>query len=111
MALSKPIWSEESGDKQEIGQHYVECDTDGCNRNCQFYCNPCHRPMCEKCREDHLKSPDTKSHEVVLYRQRIRQLPVVKCKDHPLKDIDMLCKECQVLVAQNVQHGTIKATS
>ncbi|XP_078336323.1 uncharacterized protein LOC111133380 [Crassostrea virginica] len=98
MALSKPIWSEESGDIQEIGQHYVECDTDGCNRNCQFYCNPCHRPMCEQCRDDHIKSPDTKSHEVVLYRQRIRQLPVVKCKDHPLKDIDMLCKECQVLV-------------
>ena len=111
MALSKPSWSEESGDIEEISQHYVECDTDGCNRNCQFYCNPCHRPMCEQCRDDHIKSPDTKSHEVVLYRQRIRQLPVVKCKDHPLKDIDMLCKECQVLVAQNVQHGTIKATS
>nr|XP_011432953.2 tripartite motif-containing protein 45 [Crassostrea gigas] len=77
-------------------QHYLVCCIEDCERNCQFYCNPCHQQMCEQCKDEHQKSSKTKNHEVVPYRQRKRQIPVEKCSDHPTKDIDILCDECNV---------------
>ncbi|XP_061182164.1 E3 ubiquitin-protein ligase TRIM36-like [Saccostrea echinata] len=77
-------------------QHFLECGIKDCERNCEFYCNPCHQQMCKQCRDEHLRSPETKSHEVVLYQQWKRQLPVKKCKIHPTKDIDLLCEECKI---------------
>ncbi|XP_061192359.1 tripartite motif-containing protein 2-like [Saccostrea echinata] len=79
-------------------QHFLECDIEECDRNCEFYCNLCHQKLCKQCRDEHLKSPENKNHEVVLYQQRQRQLPVEKCKIHPTKGMDMLCEECQVPV-------------
>lgn len=76
-------------------KHYLVCGTENCESNCQFYCNDCHRPMCEKCRDEHQRSPDTDNHEVVSYQQRKRQLPEVKCNFHVNKDLDMLCEQCQ----------------
>lgn len=87
MALSKP-------EVRNTAQHYLVCGTEDCDRNCQFYCNPCHRLLCEQCREEHLKSPETKIHEVVPFNQRKRKLPVEKCKIHPSKEVDILCREC-----------------
>ncbi|XP_062566262.1 uncharacterized protein LOC134228614 [Saccostrea cucullata] len=77
-------------------QHFLECGTERCERNCEFYCNSCHHQMCKPCRDQHLKIAENKNHEVVLYQQRRRQLPVKKCKIHPTKDIDIFCKECNV---------------
>ncbi|XP_062589456.1 uncharacterized protein LOC134251102 [Saccostrea cucullata] len=79
-------------------QHFLECGIEDCERNCEFYCNLCHQRLCKQCRDEHLKSPENKNHEVVLYQQRKRQLPVKKCKIHPTKDVDMFCEECQVPV-------------
>ncbi|XP_056004126.1 uncharacterized protein LOC125661060 [Ostrea edulis] len=81
-----------------LGTHnrFLECDINECERNCQFYCESCHQQMCEQCRNEHLKSPEYKNHEVVFYQQRKWLLPVEKCKTHPTKDIDMLCEECKV---------------
>nr|XP_034312244.1 uncharacterized protein LOC105343132 isoform X2 [Crassostrea gigas] len=79
-------------------QHYLVCGTEDCENNCQYYCNDCHQPMCEQCRDQHQKSLDTKNHEVVPYQQRQRQLPEVKCQIHVNKDLDMLCEQCQVPV-------------
>nr|XP_011433583.2 tripartite motif-containing protein 2 [Crassostrea gigas] len=79
-------------------QHYLVCGTEDCEKNCQFYCNPCHRQMCEQCRDEHQKSPDTKNHEVVPYQQRQRPLPEVKCQTHVNRYVDMLCEQCQVAV-------------
>eukprot|EP00105_Crassostrea_gigas_P045835 XP_019929983.1 PREDICTED: uncharacterized protein LOC105346070 [Crassostrea gigas] len=79
-------------------QHYLVCGTEDCERNCQFYCNECHQPMCEQCRDGHQKYKKTQNHEVVPYKLRKRQLPVVKCKIHPTKEIDLLCGECQIPV-------------
>ncbi|XP_052692239.1 uncharacterized protein LOC128170502 [Crassostrea angulata] len=100
MALSKQVFP---GDVQDIqvpviGQHYLVCGNEDCKKNCQFYCNSCHLPLCEQCRDEHHNIPENKNHEVVPYRQRMRKLPVEKCKDHPTKDIDMICKNCQVAV-------------
>eukprot|EP00105_Crassostrea_gigas_P011188 XP_011426745.1 PREDICTED: uncharacterized protein LOC105327813 [Crassostrea gigas] len=77
-------------------QHYLVCGTEDCEKNCQFYCNDCHHPMCEQCRDEHQKNRKTMNHEVVPYKQRKRQLPMQKCKIHPTKDIDLLCEECQI---------------
>ncbi|XP_052678005.1 uncharacterized protein LOC128159015 [Crassostrea angulata] len=77
-------------------QHYLVCGTEDCGRNCQFYCNDCHQPMCEQCRDEHQKNEKTKNHEVVPYKQRKRQLPVEKCKIHPTKEMVLLCEECQI---------------
>jgi hypothetical protein len=77
-------------------QHFTECGIKGCEQNCQFYCNVCHQQMCTQCRGEHLENPEYKNHEVVLYQQRKRQLPVEKCQIHPTKDIDMLCVDCQL---------------
>ncbi|XP_061175917.1 E3 ubiquitin-protein ligase TRIM36-like [Saccostrea echinata] len=77
-------------------QHFLECGIRDCERNCQYYCNPCHLELCEQCRNEHLKSPENGNHELVLYQQRKQQLPLEKCKIHTNKDIDLLCEECQV---------------
>nr|XP_034317843.1 uncharacterized protein LOC109617176 isoform X2 [Crassostrea gigas] len=77
-------------------QHYLVCGTEDCKKNCQFYCNDCHQPMCEQCRDEHQKNKKTNNHEIVPYKLRKRQLPVEKCKIHPTKEIDLLCGECQI---------------
>ncbi|XP_065938124.1 uncharacterized protein [Magallana gigas] len=77
-------------------QHYLVCGTEDCEKNCQFYCNDCHLPMCEQCRYEHQKNKKTKNHEVVPYKLRKRQLPVEKCKIHPTRQIEFLCEECQI---------------
>ncbi|XP_061167719.1 tripartite motif-containing protein 2-like [Saccostrea echinata] len=105
MALSKM-------DIPRTAQHFLECAIEECERNCEFYCNPCHIRLCKQCKDEHLRSPENKNHEVVLYQQRKRQLPVEKCKIHPTKDMDMLCEECQVPVCskcatQGDHHGHI----
>ena len=88
--------SSESSNEQAAMQHYLVCGIEDCQQNGQFYCNDCHRPLCEQCRDDHLKSPKTKLHEIVLYRHRKQQLPVEKCELHPTRNVDMDCKECQI---------------
>uniref|UniRef100_K1Q8S9 Tripartite motif-containing protein 2 n=1 Tax=Magallana gigas TaxID=29159 RepID=K1Q8S9_MAGGI len=77
-------------------QHYLVCGIEDCEKNCQFYCNDCHHPMCEQCRDEHQKDKKTKNHEVVPYKQRKRPLPVEKCKIHPTRNIELLCEECQI---------------
>ncbi|XP_022341640.1 uncharacterized protein LOC111135665 [Crassostrea virginica] len=86
----------ETSDEQAAMQHFLVCGNEDCQKNGQFYCNDCHRPLCEQCRDDHLKGPKTKIHEIVLYRHRKQQLPVEKCELHPTRNIDMFCKECQI---------------
>ncbi|XP_065938121.1 tripartite motif-containing protein 5-like [Magallana gigas] len=77
-------------------QHYLVCGTEDCEKNCKFYCNDCHLPMCEQCRDEHQKNQKTKNHELVPYKQRKRRLPVEKCKIHPTKEMVILCEECQI---------------
>ena len=84
-----------SSDEQAAGQHYLVCGIQDCQKNGQFYCNDCHQPMCKQCKDEHRKSPHTKNHDVVLYRQRKHRLPIEKCKLHPTKNVDIFCKECK----------------
>ena len=66
----------EPSDEQAAMQHYLVCGSEDCQENGQFYCNDCHRPLCEQCKEEHKKSSNTKNYEIVLYRHRKYQLPV-----------------------------------
>nr|XP_022341353.1 uncharacterized protein LOC111135510 isoform X2 [Crassostrea virginica]XP_022341354.1 uncharacterized protein LOC111135510 isoform X2 [Crassostrea virginica] len=86
----------EPSDEQAAGQHYLVCGTEDCQENGQFYCNDCHRSLCEQCRDQHLKNPDTKTHEIVPYRYRKQRVSVEKCKHHPTRNIDIFCQECQI---------------
>nr|XP_022340414.1 uncharacterized protein LOC111135022 isoform X3 [Crassostrea virginica] len=85
----------ESSDEQADMQHFLVCGTEDCQQNGQFYCNACHQPLCEQCRDEHQKSPSTKNHEIVLYRHRKHQLPVEICQDHPKRNVDIFCRECK----------------
>lgn len=98
MASSKPMLPDSTEDIPVVGQHYLVCGTKDCKRNCQFYCNPCHLQLCEKCRDEHQKGAQTGKHEMVPYKKRKRQLPEEKCLEHPTRNIDMVCDDCQVLV-------------
>ena len=86
----------DSPDERAAGQHYLSCGTEDCKENGQYYCNDCHLPLCEQCRNDHEKRPETKIHDVVPYRQRKHQLPVKKCQHHPTRNIDIFCKQCKM---------------
>ncbi|XP_078329168.1 uncharacterized protein LOC111111283 [Crassostrea virginica] len=85
----------EPSDEQAAMQHYLVCGSEDCQENGQFYCNDCHRPLCEQCRDEHKKGANTKNHEIVLYRHRKYQLPVEICQDHPTRNVDIFCKDCK----------------
>nr|XP_022308903.1 uncharacterized protein LOC111114738 [Crassostrea virginica] len=87
-----------TSDEQAAGQHYLVCGIQDCQKNGQFYCNDCHQPMCEQCKDEHRKSPNNKNHVIVLYRQRKHRLSIEKCKLHPTKNVDIFCKECKTLL-------------
>ncbi|XP_078329836.1 uncharacterized protein LOC111114735 isoform X1 [Crassostrea virginica] len=84
-----------TSDEQAAGQHFLVCGIQDCQKNGQFYCNDCHLPMCEQCKDEHRKSPNNKNHDIVFYRQRKHRLPIEKCKLHPTKNVDIFCKECK----------------
>ncbi|XP_078339396.1 uncharacterized protein LOC144627184 [Crassostrea virginica] len=86
----------EPSDEQAAMQHYLVCGTEDCQKNGQFYCNACHRPLCEQCRDEHQKSPKTKNHEIVLYRHRKHRLPVELCQEHPTRNKELFCRECSI---------------
>ncbi|XP_065942751.1 E3 ubiquitin-protein ligase TRIM71-like [Magallana gigas] len=98
MAFSKPVVPSVIQNVPVLSPHYLVCTTDDCENNCQFYCNQCYKPMCEQCRDEHQMRPDTTKHIVVRFNQQKRKLPIEKCKDHPTKDIDMICNNCQVAI-------------
>ncbi|XP_062570314.1 uncharacterized protein LOC134232384 [Saccostrea cucullata] len=75
-------------------QHYIECAT--CNNYSTFYCNTCHKRMCEQCKEGHILENENINHQVVQYQDRLRQLPKEKCLFHPAKFLEMFCDECPV---------------
>ncbi|XP_062571483.1 E3 ubiquitin-protein ligase TRIM71-like [Saccostrea cucullata] len=73
-------------------QHYIECAT--CNNYSSFYCNTCHKRMCEKCREGHIRYNENRNHQVVQYKDRLKQLPTEKCLFHPTKILEIFCVDC-----------------
>nr|XP_022342524.1 uncharacterized protein LOC111136165 [Crassostrea virginica] len=81
---------------QISSQHYMVCGAENCTQNGLFYCNACHQTLCQQCKDEHLKSSKTQTHEIVLYRHRKPQIPVEKCDLHPTRNVDIFCRECKV---------------
>ncbi|XP_078329165.1 uncharacterized protein LOC144623995 isoform X1 [Crassostrea virginica] len=88
----------EPSDEHAAMQQYLVCGTENCLTNAQFYCNDCHRPLCEQCSDEHKKSTNTKKHEIVLYRHRKYQLPVEMCENHPTNNINIFCRDCKTAI-------------
>ncbi|XP_048731918.2 uncharacterized protein LOC125648917 [Ostrea edulis] len=78
---------------EDIGQHYIECAI--CTNYSKFYCNTCHHRLCEQHKESHLNEAEYTKHEIVLYQERIQELPTEKCLIHPKRDLEIYCNECQ----------------
>ena len=85
----------ECSGEQAAMQHYLFCGTENCQENGQFYCNACHRLLCEQCRDGHLKDLKTKDHDIVINRYRKHKLPEEKCELHQTRNDDMFCRECK----------------
>ncbi|XP_056020011.1 uncharacterized protein LOC125672298 [Ostrea edulis] len=83
-----------SQSEEDRGQHYIECAT--CTNYSKFYCNTCHLRLCEQHRDIHLEEEDNRKHEVVLYQERMLELPTEKCRIHPTRVIDLYCSKCKV---------------
>lgn len=45
MAMSKPVVPDIVLEEPVIAQHYLVCGNGNCEKNCQFYCNPCPLPL------------------------------------------------------------------
>ena len=78
----------------EMSQHHVDCQT--CGDYSDFYCNDCHQRMCGKCRENHLRNPYNKKHEVCGYKHRKLTFTSKPCKYHPTHQMVLCCKRCQI---------------
>ncbi|XP_062567305.1 E3 ubiquitin-protein ligase TRIM56-like [Saccostrea cucullata] len=84
---------EAQSDTLLVAQHYIECAT--CGEYAKLYCNTCHKNVCEKCADAHLKVEEYSDHEIVIYKDRRRQIPLESCRSHPGKNLDLCCFECQ----------------
>lgn len=66
-------------------------------RDNEYYCNSYECDLCHECKEHHVK--DTKTHNVVRYREKIKYIPRQEiCAKHPQKMYMWYCELCQVPV-------------
>ena len=86
----------EPSDKQASAQYYLACGSEDCEAVSQLYCKNCHRPLCEQCKDEHLKSPDTKNHTIIVYLPCKHQICMKKRKYNPTKKFDVIlfCLKC-----------------
>ena len=91
----------EPSDKQASAQYYLICGTEDCETDCQLYCRDCHRPLCEQCKDEHLKSPVTKNHEIVLYVPCKDQRRMEKRKRNPTQNSDIFRRNGKLPVCLN----------
>ena len=86
----------EPSDKQDSGQYYLVCGTEDCETDSQLYCRDCHLPLCEQCKDEHLKSPDTNNHKIVLYKPCEHQIRKEKRKHNPRPFFDIFCRNGKI---------------
>lgn len=72
-----------------------ECSN--CTDISQYYCNPCHMQLCEKCKENHLKSLDFLHHEILsIHQQQPVTFPTENCNVHPSNVVISCCDTCLI---------------
>ena len=100
-------------DEQAAMQHYLVCGSEDCQKNGQFYCNDCGRPLCEQCRNEHLKSPDTKMHEIVIDIPEVILFPETnqeKGKIEPPEEVSTDMKVTEKQMDQSEQKSDVQQT-
>uniref|UniRef100_A0A8W8MIL7 B box-type domain-containing protein n=2 Tax=Magallana gigas TaxID=29159 RepID=A0A8W8MIL7_MAGGI len=60
------------------------------------YCDFCHVNLCKPCILDHILDEYDK-HKIVPFQERRSTLVYSKCRTHPQKNCDLLCKNCDSL--------------
>ena len=60
-----------------------------------LHCNVCHTHLCKDCEAIHLFNK-TKVHDVVSIKQFLTTLTYPKCPNHPTKQCELHCKQCNV---------------
>ncbi|XP_056004125.1 uncharacterized protein LOC125661048 [Ostrea edulis] len=72
-----------------------------CQGNTEFYCSTCTRDMCLQCKEKHVIDLDTKHHDVVVYREKFKRVPLrATCVRHPNRKYRMFCDQCNYSVCK-----------
>ncbi|XP_062618599.1 E3 ubiquitin-protein ligase TRIM45-like [Saccostrea cucullata] len=73
-------------------QHFIECDLKSCRNFSEFYCSTCHKRICDKCKQRHLKQ--NKEHKIVPYHEKKRKVPSEGCWIHPTGELHVFCDDC-----------------
>lgn len=63
----------------QFAQHYIECAD--CDGNAEYFCEYCLKNLCQSCRDIHAESSPTRSHTIVLYKER-RSVITENKKEH-----------------------------
>ncbi|XP_056018198.1 uncharacterized protein LOC125682793 [Ostrea edulis] len=70
-----------------------------CQGDTEFYCNTCKRDLCLQCKEKHVIDLHTKHHDVVIYREKFKCVPINDdCFRHPGWKYEMFCEPCEIPV-------------
>ena len=75
----------------------VPCDK--CeNLAAKFHCDTCGHALCPQCKEEHLKSKETRHHEIVEYAKKLdpKYLAGLLCHSHNTEDPEFWCNTCDV---------------
>ncbi|XP_056003833.1 uncharacterized protein LOC130046518 isoform X1 [Ostrea edulis] len=70
-----------------------------CQGDTEFYCNTCKCDLCLQCKEKHVIDLHTKHHDVVIYREKFKCVPINDdCFRHPGWKYEMFCEPCEIPV-------------
>ncbi|XP_056016078.1 uncharacterized protein LOC125677337 isoform X2 [Ostrea edulis] len=73
-----------------------------CQGDTEFYCNTCKRDLCLQCKEKHVIDLDTIYHDVVIYREKFKCVPLQEtCVRHPNRKYRMFCDQCNYSVCKH----------
>ncbi|XP_056007514.1 uncharacterized protein LOC130050808 [Ostrea edulis] len=72
-----------------------------CQGDTEFYCNTCKRDLCLQCKDKHVNDLDTIYHDVVIYREKFKYVPLREtCVRHPNRKYKMFCDQCNYSVCK-----------
>ncbi|XP_048747642.2 E3 ubiquitin-protein ligase TRIM71-like [Ostrea edulis] len=79
-----------------------------CQGDTEFYCNTCKRDLCLQCKEKHVIDLHTKYHDVVIYREKFKCVPLREtCVRHTNRKYRKFCDQCKYSVCKRcIEHRT-----
>lgn len=79
-----------------------------CQGDTAYYCVSCQFDLCPRCKEKHEKGLKTIDHNVMTYRNNIKNIPTREiCQRHSTMLYEMYCEHCELPVCYHcIQHRT-----